>query len=66
MSRMQIAVVGCGHLGSIHARLLKSLDDVALVGVVDPVEAAPNASPPNARPPPGRTWTNCPNISMRL
>ena len=33
-------MVGCGHLGSIHARLLKSLDDVELVGVVDPLLAA--------------------------
>ncbi len=40
MSRLRVAVVGCGHLGSIHARLLKSLEDVALVGVVDPVATA--------------------------
>jgi predicted dehydrogenase len=33
-----MAVIGCGHLGSIHARLLASRDDVDLVAVVDPVE----------------------------
>lgn len=37
MSRLKIAVVGCGHLGSIHARLLAARTDVELVAVVDPV-----------------------------
>jgi predicted dehydrogenase len=40
MNRLRVAVVGCGHLGSIHARLLRSLDEVQLVGVVDPLAAA--------------------------
>jgi len=40
VSRLRVAVVGCGHLGSIHARLLKSLDHVQLVAVVDPVAEA--------------------------
>jgi len=40
VNRLRMAVVGCGHLGSIHARLLRSLDDVQLVGVVDPLPAA--------------------------
>ena len=40
MNRTRVAVVGCGHLGSIHARLLRSIDEVELVGVVDPVLAA--------------------------
>jgi predicted dehydrogenase len=35
-----MAVVGCGHLGRIHARLLKSQDNVELVAVVDPAPAA--------------------------
>lgn len=42
MKPLRIAVIGCGHLGSIHARLLKSLDcseQVELVAVVDPVES---------------------------
>ena len=36
MTRQRVAVVGCGHLGSIHARLLAARDDVELVAVVDP------------------------------
>lgn len=36
MTRMKVAVVGCGHLGTIHARLLAARDDVELVAVVDP------------------------------
>ena len=38
MTRMRVAVVGCGHLGSIHARLLAARGDVELVAVVDPTE----------------------------
>src|SRR5689334_2937793 len=37
--RVRIGVVGVGHLGKHHARLLKGLD-CELVGVADPVEAA--------------------------
>jgi predicted dehydrogenase len=40
MMRTRIAVVGCGHLGQIHARLLAGRDDVELVAVVDPVAEA--------------------------
>jgi predicted dehydrogenase len=36
MTRQRVAVIGCGHLGSIHARLLAARDDVELVAVVDP------------------------------
>ena len=36
MSRVKVAVVGCGHLGSIHARLLAARPDAELVAVVDP------------------------------
>jgi predicted dehydrogenase len=35
-----MAVVGCGHLGAIHARLLAARSDVELVAVVDPDPAA--------------------------
>ncbi|MEX2138922.1 MAG: Gfo/Idh/MocA family oxidoreductase [Pirellulales bacterium] len=35
---LRIAVIGAGHLGRFHAKLLGELDDVELVGVVDPVE----------------------------
>ena len=35
---MRVSVVGTGHLGSIHAKLLAQHADVRLVGVVDPDE----------------------------
>ena len=38
MTRMRVAVVGCGHLGAIHARLLANRTDAELVAVVDPAE----------------------------
>jgi predicted dehydrogenase len=43
---LRIAVVGVGHLGQHHARLLASMDDVRLVGIVDtkPGRAAEIAS----------------------
>jgi predicted dehydrogenase len=34
-NRLRIAVIGVGHLGQHHARLLASMDDVELVGIVD-------------------------------
>jgi len=37
VSRLRLAVVGAGHLGRIHARIASGLDEVQLVGVVDPV-----------------------------
>lgn len=40
MTRIKIGVVGCGHLGTIHARLLAERPDVELVGVVDPTPEA--------------------------
>ena len=40
MNQLRLAVVGCGHLGTIHARLLAGRDDVELVAVVDPVAEA--------------------------
>jgi predicted dehydrogenase len=40
MTRIRMAVVGCGHLGAIHARLLAAREDVELVAVVDPVAEA--------------------------
>ncbi len=36
MSVLQVAVIGAGHLGRIHARLLKENPQAALVAVVDP------------------------------
>ncbi|MFV1964773.1 MAG: Gfo/Idh/MocA family protein [Pirellulaceae bacterium] len=37
MTRLRIAVVGAGHLGRIHTRLLANFDNVELAGIVDPV-----------------------------
>lgn len=36
MSRLRTAVIGAGHLGRIHARLLTTLPDVELVAAADP------------------------------
>jgi predicted dehydrogenase len=36
MSRLRVGVVGVGHLGKEHARILTTLADVELVGVADP------------------------------
>src|SRR5687768_9865494 len=35
MPPLRIAVIGVGHLGQHHARLLAAMDDVELIGVVD-------------------------------
>src|SRR5947209_16761039 len=35
MVRLRMAVIGVGHLGKEHARIVASLPDVELVGVVD-------------------------------
>ncbi len=40
MKPIRIAVIGAGHLGRIHAKLLSQVDGAELVGIVDPVEAA--------------------------
>lgn len=37
MMKKRVAVVGCGHLGGIHARLLAGREDADLVAVVDPI-----------------------------
>ena len=40
MSRLRIAVIGAGHLGRIHAKLLGQVEGAELVAIADPVEAA--------------------------
>jgi predicted dehydrogenase len=40
MSAVRLAVIGVGHLGRIHARLLKQVAGAELVGVVDPADEA--------------------------
>ncbi len=36
--KLRIGVIGAGHLGAIHTRLLRTIDDVELVGVAEPSE----------------------------
>src|SRR5205085_3068886 len=43
MTKLRIAVIGVGHLGQVHARLLSQVEGVELAGVVDPSEAARTA-----------------------
>lgn len=40
MTRPRIAVIGTGHLGRIHARLLKTIEQIDVVGVADPLAEA--------------------------
>ena len=40
MSELRIAVIGAGHLGRIHSKLLGQVDGARLVAVSDPFEAA--------------------------
>jgi predicted dehydrogenase len=39
MKPLKVAVIGAGHLGRIHARILKSLPNFDLAAIVDPVES---------------------------
>ncbi len=40
MSRLRTAVIGAGHLGRIHAKLLGQVEGAQLVAISDPVDAA--------------------------
>ncbi|TWU47785.1 Gfo/Idh/MocA family oxidoreductase [Rubripirellula reticaptiva] len=40
MSKLRIAVIGAGHLGRIHSKLIGQVDGASLVGVSDPFESA--------------------------
>ena len=61
MTRLRLAVVGVGHLGKEHARILSNQPDVELVGVVDAngsqaaqvAEALPNQGLPRSSLAPG-------------
>jgi predicted dehydrogenase len=37
---LRVAVIGAGHLGRIHARIAAGLEEIELIAVADPVEAA--------------------------
>ena len=43
MSRLRVAVLGAGHLGKFHARLLAGMEGVDLVAVADPIPTAREA-----------------------
>lgn len=43
MSKLRTAVIGTGHLGRIHAKLLGQVDGAELVAVSDPIDAARHA-----------------------
>ena len=40
MSRLRVAVIGCGGRGRGHMKILSEFDDTDLVAVCDPVETA--------------------------
>ena len=40
MTRLRVAVIGAGHLGRIHSKLLESVDGAELVAISDPIESA--------------------------
>ena len=42
MSKLRVAVIGCGGRGRGHMKILSAFDDTDLVAVCDPVEAARN------------------------
>ena len=44
MSKLQVALIGCGGRGLGHVRVLQEFDDVEMVAVCDPIEAARNAA----------------------
>ncbi len=44
MKPLQVAVVGAGHLGRIHAKLVSQVDGMELVAIADPVAAAREAA----------------------
>jgi predicted dehydrogenase len=46
---VRVAVVGVGHLGRIHARILSKLEGATLAGVVDPIEASRQEAAVNYR-----------------
>lgn len=44
MSQLRTAVIGAGHLGRIHAKLLGQVDGAELVAISDPVDSARDAA----------------------
>jgi predicted dehydrogenase len=46
---LRVAIIGAGHLGRIHARIAAALQEIELVAVADPVEAARSSVAQEAR-----------------
>jgi predicted dehydrogenase len=46
---LRVAIIGAGHLGRIHARIAAALEEIELVAVADPVEAARESVAQEAR-----------------
>ena len=44
MSKLRVAVIGCGGRGRGHTKILSEFDDTTVVAVCDPVEAARNSA----------------------
>ena len=49
MRRLRVGVIGAGHLGRVHARILSKLDGVRLMGVADPSAEARDQITSNLR-----------------
>ena len=64
MTRLRLAVIGVGHLGKEHARILAGLPDVELVGVADVNAAQAEAVARAAAPAPSPTTGRCCRWSM--
>ena len=58
VNELRLAVIGGGHLGRIHARLLAAMEEVELVAAVDPDPVACQAVA-EPLPRPGRTIASC-------
>ncbi len=56
MKPVNVAVVGVGHLGRIHARILSGLPQFKLVGLIDPVPASLERASAEFQAPGFRSW----------
>jgi predicted dehydrogenase len=66
MKKLRVAVVGAGHLGRIHSRLINSLPDAELVGVVDPVTEAREKVAEESRSQPFASLTEVPGLDAAI
>lgn len=67
MSRLRIAVIGAGHLGRIHAKLLGQVDGAQLAAISDPFEGARQQASELFTVPIHADYRNCiPNIDAAV